>query len=118
MVIGTVLGAGTGLSGAGGAWLLLPLLTQTLGVPFRRAVTTSLAIASIAATAAVIEKSATGQVPFVLVGWGCVGVVPAVYLGTLVSHRWPVDRLRWILFAIVVILGLRVWIDVLAMLAT
>lgn len=118
IAIGTMLGVGTGLSGAGGAWLLLPLLMRTLRVPFRQAVTTSLAITSLAASAAFIGKSATGQVPFGLVPWGIVGVVPAVFLGTFLSHRWPVDRLRRILLVLVVVLGVRVWIDVLSILVT
>lgn len=118
MAIGSVLGVGTGLSGAGGAWLLLPLLTKILRVPFRRAVTTSLAIASLAASAAFIGKTTTGQIPFGLVPWGILGVVPAVFAGTFLSHRWPVDRLRRILLAMVLVLGIRVWIDVLWIVVT
>src|SRR5262245_54505773 len=57
-------GVGTiaGLVGAGGAFLLLPLLIYVVGVPIRVAIGSSLGIVALASVTGVLGKAITGQV--------------------------------------------------------
>jgi len=107
-------GVGAGLVGAGGAFLLVPLLVTVVGVPLRITIGSSLGITALAATAGLVGKLATGQVPWLPAVTVAVGAVPGAQLGAYVSRRLPPRVLRAALFAVVVITALGVWWDLLA----
>jgi uncharacterized protein len=111
-VCGTV-GVGAGLVGAGGAFLLVPLLIVVVGVPLRVTIGSSLAITAMSAVTGFAGKLITGQIP-----WGpavlvVLGAVPGAQLGALVSRRLSGDRLRGALVVVVLLTALRVWWDLL-----
>jgi uncharacterized membrane protein YfcA len=103
----------SGLLGAGGAWLLLPLLVRVLQVPTRMAVGSSLGVTLLGVAAAAIGKLATGQVPLALVPAGLLGVVPGSVLGAFLSQKIPASNLRYALAALVGLIALQTWADVL-----
>jgi uncharacterized membrane protein YfcA len=103
-VAGTV-GLAAGLVGAGGAFLLVPLLLVVVGVPIRVTIGSSLAMTALAATAGVIGKFVTGQVPL--------GPALVVALGALPGRRLSGGTLKGVLFVIIVLTGVRVWWHVL-----
>jgi uncharacterized membrane protein YfcA len=102
-----------GLVGAGGAFLLVPLLLVVVGVPIRVTIGSSLAITALAATAGVIGKLVTGQVPLGPALVVALGAVPGAQLGALASRRLAGDTLKGILFVAIVLTGVRVWWHVL-----
>jgi len=102
-----------GLVGAGGAFLLVPLLLVVVGVPIRVTIGSSLAITALAATAGVIGKLVTGQVPLGPALVVALGAVPGAQLGALASRRLAGNTLRGILFVAIVLTGVRVWWHVL-----
>jgi uncharacterized membrane protein YfcA len=106
-------GLAAGLVGAGGAFLLVPLLLVVVGVPIRVTVGSSLAITALAASAGVIGKLVTGQVPLGLALVVALGAVPGAQLGALASRRLAGRALKRILFAVIVLTGVRVWWNVL-----
>src|SRR5919108_76922 len=85
-VCGSV-GLVAGLVGAGGAFLLVPLLMVVVGLPIRVTIGSSLAITALAATAGVLGKVGTGQVPLSPTLAVVVGAVPRAQLGGLASRR-------------------------------
>jgi len=107
------IGIGSGLVGAGGAFLLVPVLIALLRVPVRISIGTSLAMTAMSASAGFLGKTLTGQVPL----WPAVAVICGSFLGaplgTHVSHRVPVAVLRVVLFLVIAAVAIRVWIDVL-----
>jgi hypothetical protein len=104
----------SGLVGAGGAFLLVPVLVAMMRVPLRLSIGTSLAIAGIAALTGFLGKFATGQVPL----WPTVAVVGGSIVGAMVgarlSHRAPTRLLRVVLGGLIALVTLRVWVDVLS----
>jgi uncharacterized protein len=111
--IGGGVGLAAGAVGAGGAFLLMPLLLVVVGVPIRVSIGSSLAITALAATAGVLGKLVTGQVPLVPALVVALGAVPGAQLGALASRRLAGPALKGILFVVIVITGVRVWWHVL-----
>ena len=106
-------GVMSGLVGAGGAFLLMPVLIGIMRVPVRLSIGTSLAMAGAGALLGFMGKLATGQVPFVAAAVVVAGSVPGARIGAHLSRRAPVGVLRWVLGAVIALAALRVWIDVL-----
>jgi uncharacterized membrane protein YfcA len=112
-VVSLAVGACAGLVGAGGAFLLVPLLTVVVGVPLRVTIGSSLGITALASTAGLVGKAATGQVPWALAIAVSLGALPGAQLGAYVSRRLPVRALRIALFAVVVVTSAGAWWDLL-----
>jgi uncharacterized membrane protein YfcA len=113
-VIATAVGTGAGLVGAGGAFLLVPLLSMVVGVPLRITIGSSLGITALAATAGFVGKAATGQVPWLLAVTVSAGAMPGAQLGAYVSRRLPLPALRAALFVVVAVTAFGAWWDVFA----
>ena len=103
----------SGLVGAGGAFLLMPVLIGLMRVPVRLSIGTSLAMAGAGALLGFVGKLATHQVPFMAAAAVVAGSLPGASLGARLSRRAPVGVLRWVLGAVIGLAALRVWIDVL-----
>lgn len=114
-VIAVCLGVGglAGLVGAGGAFLLVPLLIAVAGVPIRVTIGSSLAIIAMSAVTGFAGKVVTGQIPWAPAVLVVVGAMPGAQLGALVSRRLSGERLRRVLLAVVALTALRVWWDLL-----
>jgi len=108
-----LIGLASGLVGAGGAFLLVPVLIALVRVDVRVSIGTSLAITGMSAAAGFIGKAVTGQVP----PWPAMAVVlgslTGAPLGARASHRAPVALLRIVLALLIAAVALRVWADVL-----
>jgi uncharacterized membrane protein YfcA len=113
IVVCAGVGIAAGLVGAGGAFLLVPLLMVVVGVPIRITIGSSLAITALAATAGVVGKIATGQVPLVPSLAVVLGAVPGARLGAVASRRLSPTSLKRVLFIVVLGSALRVWWDLL-----
>jgi hypothetical protein len=106
-------GVAAGLVGAGGAFLLVPLLLVVVGVPIRVSIGSSLAITAVAATAGVAGKLATHQIPLWPALLVALGAVPGAQLGAMASRRLSGVALKRILFIVILLTGVRVWWDIL-----
>lgn len=112
-VVSLAVGACAGLVGAGGAFLLVPLLTVVVGVPLRVTIGSSLGITALAATTGLVGKAVTGQVPWTLALIVSAGAVPGAQLGAYVSRRLPLRALRAALLAVVAATAICAWWDLL-----
>jgi hypothetical protein len=111
-LVGGGVGLGAGLVGAGGAFLLVPLLIAVVGIPTRITIGSSLAITLWTATAGVLGKLATGQIPLVPAVALVLGAVPGAQVGEWVGRRCGVRGLRGLLAAVTTVVALIVWADV------
>lgn len=107
------IGLMSGLVGAGGAFLLVPVLMGAMHVPLRIAIGTSLAITTMSAATGFLGKSLTGQVLFWPSAAVVLGSLPGAPLGARLSRRVPPALLRGVLAALIAATAIRVWIDVL-----
>jgi hypothetical protein len=101
-----------GLIGAGGAFLLVPVLVGVLRVPMRLSIGTSLAMVGISAVTGFLGKALTGQIPLWPALTVVLGSLTGAPLGGRVSRRVPVPVLRGVLAGIITLVMLRVWYDV------
>ena len=106
-------GLAAGFVGAGGAFLLVPLLLVVVGVPIRVTIGSSLAITTVAATAGVLGKAVTGQIPLSPAAVVAAGALPGAQLGAAASRRLSGVALKRALLVVIVLTGLKVWSDVL-----
>jgi len=90
---------------AGTVGLAAGLVRVTIG--------SSLAIPALAATAGVVGKLVTGQIPLGPALVVALGAVPGAQLGALASRRLSDGTLKRILFIVIVLTGVRVWWHVL-----
>jgi uncharacterized membrane protein YfcA len=98
-----------GLVGQGGSFILIPLMTSFVKIPTRIAIGSNLAIVLLSTIAGFIGKATTGQIAWMLAMPIALTVVPAAYVGSLVSRRVPVLGLRKALGALIAIVAIRIW---------
>ena len=108
------IGIASGLVGAGGAFLLVPVLIALLRIPVRVSIGTSLAMTAVSASMGFLGKAVTAQVPL----WPALAVVLGSLLGAPIgantSRRAPVLLLRAMLVLLIGLVAVRVWVDVLS----
>lgn len=107
-----LVGLVAGIVGAGGAFLLVPVLVGVMRIPMRLAIGTSLAMVGMSAVAGFLGKALTGQVPLWPAATVVLGSLTGAPLGGRVSRRVPVTVLRGVLAGIIALVMLRVWVDV------
>ena len=103
-----------GLVGQGGSFILIPMMICFIGIPTRIAIGSNLAIVSISTLAGFIGKAFTGQIEWLMSVPIVLSVTPAVFLGSLVSRKLPVGRLRQILAVLIAAAALRIWLSALS----
>jgi len=108
-----VIGFTSGVVGAGGAFLLVPVLIAILRVPVRVSIGTSLAMTSASALMGFLGKAITAQIPMVPALAVIAGSLTGAPLGAAVSRRAPIAVLRAVLALIIGAVSVRVWADVL-----
>ena len=112
IAIGSSVGFLAGIVGAGGAFLIVPLMLHVLRVPMRVAVGTSLVSVAISALAALTGKAVTGQIDWALATALVVGALPGGLVGSTVSRRTHPERLAIILGVIIALVAVRMWLQV------
>jgi hypothetical protein len=113
VAIGGGVGTIAGMLGAGGAFLLVPLMLHVLRIPMRTVVGSSLGIVVVSSIAGLAGKALTGQVDWSLAVFLVLGAVPGGLLGARVSRRTRPRRLALILGVAIALVALRMWADVL-----
>ncbi|HEV8641817.1 MAG TPA: sulfite exporter TauE/SafE family protein [Methylomirabilota bacterium] len=113
IAVAGAVGLAAGFVGAGGAFLLVPLLLIVVGVPIRVTIGSSLAITALAATAGFAGKLVTGQIPPEPAIAVALGALPGAQIGAAVSRHVKGSHLKLTLLVIIVLTGVRVWWDVL-----
>ncbi|MEB3188557.1 MAG: sulfite exporter TauE/SafE family protein [bacterium] len=113
VAMAAAVGALSGLVGAGGAFLLVPLMRTGLGLPLRVVVSTSLVTVAAAALFGTLGKSLTGQVDLASAAWLVVGTLAGAPLGAVLSHRFRVATLRTLLAGVILLSAARLWMTIL-----
>jgi uncharacterized protein len=110
-------GLAAGFVGAGGGFLLVPLLVVVVGLPLRVAIGSSLGITAMAASAGFIGKLLTHQIPYLPALTVALGAIPGAQLGAAASRRISTRNLKLLLAATIVLVAARVWWDVIRVLS-
>ncbi len=111
VVLSFFVGIGAGIVGAGGAFLLMPVMLVILKIPTRMAVASSLAITFISSIGTGIGKVATGQVLYLPAFVMIVASVIAAPLGAKFGQKIDTKILQWILAVLILATAIKIWID-------
>jgi uncharacterized membrane protein YfcA len=111
---GLMIGLLVGMVGAGGGFLLVPVMLLVLHIPLRIAVGTSLAIVALGGLSGSIGKALTGQVDWLLSLALVVGALPGGHFGAATSRFLSVRFLVVLLGLLIGLVTIRLWWDVLA----
>ncbi|MEN1967237.1 sulfite exporter TauE/SafE family protein [Lentibacillus sp. N15] len=110
--ISLIVGVGAGIVGAGGAFLLVPVMLTILKIPTRVTIASSLAITFISSIGAASSKMLTGQVLIVPAIVMIMASLLASPLGAKAGKRINTKYLQWILAVLIVGTAIKVWWDI------
>ncbi|MBZ4654079.1 MAG: hypothetical protein JG781_1418 [Peptococcaceae bacterium] len=106
-----IIGVLSGLIGAGGAFLLVPIMLYLLKIPLRITIGSSLGIVFFSALSGFIGKALTGQIPWDLAFAIIIGALPGAYLGGKVSKIVPVKILKVLLALLISTSAVKMWLN-------
>ncbi|WP_426980511.1 sulfite exporter TauE/SafE family protein [Bacillus pseudomycoides] len=107
-----IVGASSGIVGAGGAFILVPIMLVILKLPTHMTIATSLAITFISSIGITAGKVTTGQVvvlPSIMIAIASLIASP---LGASVGKRLNQKVLQWILAILIVSISIKIWMDI------
>ena len=108
-----IVGIGSGIVGAAGAFILVPVMLVVLKIPTRMTIATSLAITFISSIGSTIGKITTGQVLLVPALVMVVASLIASPLGANVGKKVNAKLLQWILALLILGTSIKIWLDIL-----
>lgn len=108
-----IVGIGSGIVGAAGGFLLVPIMLVVLKIPTRMTIATSLAITFISSIGATVGKVATGQVDYWSATVMVVASVIAAPLGAKLGIKVNTKVLQLILAVLILATAVKIWVDIL-----
>lgn len=96
VVVGLVAGLASGYVGAGGGFIMVPLMNAWLDVPMKRTSGTSLIAIIILAIPGVVQQALLGHIDYLAGIMLCIGAIPGAVLGAHLVKRVPERTLRFI----------------------
>lgn len=112
-VLSFLVGLSAGIVGAGGAFLLVPMMVSVLKIPMRVTVATSLAITFISSIGSVVGKLVSHQIlllPAIIVILASIIASP---LGAKLSQKMKPNVLKWIFVCLVIVTAIKIWSQIL-----
>lgn len=108
-----VVGIVSGIVGAGGAFILIPIMLTVLKIPTRTTIASSLAIVFISAIGGVIGKLTGGDIPLWATVYTVIGSLIGAPIGTMVGSKINVTYLRYGLVVLIALTAIKVWSSIL-----
>lgn len=108
-----LVGIVSGIVGAGGAFILIPIMLTLLRIPTRITIASSLAIVFLSAVGGVAGKIAAGGIPLWPAVFAVIGSLLGAPLGAYLSRRMNVKMLRYALVVLIAVTAVKIWFDIL-----
>ncbi|UOY89985.1 sulfite exporter TauE/SafE family protein [Bacillus glycinifermentans] len=112
-IMAFAVGLASGIVGAGGAFLLVPLMLVVLKIPPRITIATSLAVTFISSIGTTATKLVIGQVPIMPALVVMVASLIASPIGVFIGKKVNVKVLQGILIFVIMITTVKIWFDIL-----
>lgn len=107
-----IVGLASGIVGAAGAFLLVPIMLVILRIPTKITIATSLAVTFISSIGATAGKIATGQVMLVPSIVMVIASIIAAPLGAQLGKKMNPKVLQMILAVLIVATSIKIWLDI------
>lgn len=108
-----LVGIVSGIVGAGGAFILIPIMLTVLKIPTRVTIASSLAIVFISAIGGTIGKIAAGYTPFLPTLFTIIGSLAGAPIGSRISKKMNVKVLRYGLVILISLTAIKIWTSIL-----
>lgn len=108
-----MIGSVSGVLGAGGAFILVPVMLSILKIPVRMTIASSLAITFLSAIGASAGKVLTGQVMLLPAVVLMLASLIAAPIGAKVGQKINAVYLQWALAAMITATAIKIWLDLL-----
>lgn len=112
-ILALIVGVGSGIVGAAGGFLLVPIMLVVLKIPTRMTIATSLAITFISSIGGSIGKLMTGQVDYWPAFIMIIASIIAAPLGAKIGKTMNTKILQGILAVLILVTAIKIWIDLL-----
>lgn len=113
VICASVVGVLAGLIGAGGSFLLVPIMLYVLKIPLRITIGSSLGIVFFSAIAGFTGKLLTGQIMWFLSLAIIIGAVPGARIGSKLSNKVPEKTLKLLLAILITASAIKMWMNIL-----
>lgn len=111
--LAAIIGILSGIVGAAGAFILIPVMLVILKIPIRVAIASSLAITFLSSIGTTVGKVMGGHMLLVPAVVMVVASVLASPLGVKLGNRMNVKVLQWILAVLITATVIKIWVDIL-----
>lgn len=108
-----IVGIGSGIVGAAGGFLLVPIMLTVLKIPTRMTIATSLAITFISAIGGSVGKIITGQIDYWPAFIMIIASLIAAPLGAKIGQKMNIKILQWLLALLIAGTAIKIWVDIL-----
>lgn len=108
-----IIGIGSGIVGAAGAFLLVPIMLVVLKIPTRMTIASSLAITFISSIGSTFGKITTGQVELIPSIIMVIASLIASPLGAKMGQKMNTKILQVILAVLILATAVKIWVDIL-----
>lgn len=113
VIISFLVGIVSGIVGAGGAFILIPVMLTVMKIPTRITIASSLAIVFISAVGGVAGKLTTAAIPWEATLFTVIGSLLGAPFGSWLSARMNVKYLRYGLIVLIALTAIKVWMSIL-----
>lgn len=107
-----IVGIGSGIVGAAGGFLLVPIMLTVLKIPTRMTIATSLAITFISAIGGSVGKIITGQIDYWPAFIMIIASIIGAPLGAKIGQKMNVKILQWLLALLIAGTAIKIWVDI------
>lgn len=107
-----IVGLGAGIVGAGGAFLLVPIMLVVLKIPTRMTIASSLAITFISSIGSTVGKLTTGQVEYLPALIIVIASLIASPLGAMAGKKADTKVLQVILASLIFVTTVKIWLNI------
>ena len=108
-----IVGIGSGIVGAAGGFLLVPVMLVVLGIPTRMTIASSLAITFISSIGGTVGKVMTGQVEYWPALIMVIASILAAPLGAKMGQKMNTKVLQAVLAILIAATTVKIWMDIL-----
>ncbi|MED1203931.1 sulfite exporter TauE/SafE family protein [Heyndrickxia acidicola] len=110
-ILAIIVGIAAGIVGAGGAFLLVPIMLVILKIPTKVTIASSLAITFISSIGSVAGKVATHQIVWIPSLVIVIASLIASPIGAKIGQKANTKILQWILAILILATAIKIWID-------
>lgn len=114
-VLAGIVGVLSGIIGAGGAFIIVPIMLVVLNIPTRVAIASSLAITFLSSIGAAVGKVMGGHLLLIPSLVMIIASVIASPLGAIVGKKMNIKVLKMMLAALITATVFKIWFDILVM---